>query len=283
MRVAALTMMHNEPVWAPVWVRHYTREVGAANCVVLDHGSTDGSAAGLGVHVERVRRSALDEDARAALVSDVAGELLRGYDAVVHTDADELLVADPGRFADLRAYAAAAPEVAVAVGLDLQHLPDEEEAWRPGHGVGAQRRWVRFSGAMCKPAMVRRPVRWAPGFHSCHVRTGRDTDRVVPEFGALFLVHLRYADLGAGLARLARTRAQRFAREDLNPHQRVADGEFEAMVRSIARLPRAGEMDVGTLEPWVARMREGWGRQDGQLSLAGNVLWALPGVIRDRL
>ena len=52
MRVAALTMMHNETVWAPVWARHYAREVGAENCLVLDHGSTDGSTDGLGVHVE---------------------------------------------------------------------------------------------------------------------------------------------------------------------------------------------------------------------------------------
>lgn len=279
MRVAAVTMMHNEPVWAPVWVRHYAREVGAENCVVLDHGSTDGSTAGLGVRVERVRRSALDEDARAALVSDVVRELLRGYDAVVHTDADELLVADPAQFATLRDYAAVAPEVAVAVGLDLQHLPDEEGALRAEESVGAQRRWVRFSGAMCKPALVRRAVRWAPGFHSCAVPEGSGA----PEFGELVLVHLRYADLGAGLERLARTRSQAFARDDLNPHQRVKDEEFEAMVRSIARLPRGGDIGNGALVPWMARMREGWARGDGQLGLAGDVLWALPDEIRARL
>ena len=107
MRVAALTMVYNEPVWARVWVRHYARQVGAAHCLVLDHGSDDGSTAGLEVAVERVRRSTLDEDARARLVSDCAAVLLRSYDAVVHTDADELLIADPLRYADLRAYAAA--------------------------------------------------------------------------------------------------------------------------------------------------------------------------------
>ena len=102
MRVAALTMMYNEPVWASVWARHYAREVGAENCFVLDHGSTDGSTAGLGVGVERLSRSTLDEDARAALISDRVAGLLRRYDAVVHSDADELLVAEPGRFADVR-------------------------------------------------------------------------------------------------------------------------------------------------------------------------------------
>lgn len=277
MRVAALTMVYNEPVWAPVWARHYARQVGAENCLVLDHGSDDGSTDGLGVRVERMRRSALDEEARAALVSDCVRELLRGYDAVVHSDADELVVAAPGRFADLRAYAAAAPVVSTTVGLDLQHLPDEEPAFDPAVPVGLQRRWVRFSGAMCKPALVRAPVRWVPGFHGC--------DRP-PVVGPLFLVHLRYADLGAGLRRLARTRGQAFASEATNPHQRVDDGAFEGMVRAIAGLPRAeGPLDAGgaLAGPWVGRMQAGWVRGDAQLSLAGDGLWELPAALRAAL
>ena len=270
MRVAALTMMHNEPVWARVWVRHYARQVGAENCLVLDHGSTDGSAAGLGVAVERMRRSALDEDSRAAVVSDCVRELLRRYDAVVHTDTDELLVADPALYPDLRAYAAEGPEVAVAVGLDLQHLPDEEAALDGVLPVGMQRRWARFSAAMCKPAFVRRPVRWRPGFHGCDVPA---------VFGALYLIHLRYADLGAGLARLARTREQAFATPGTNPHQRVSDAAFEGMLRAIAALPREREavgLGSAVLAPWVGRMEAGWARGDAQLSLAGEALWRLP-------
>ena len=267
-------MIYNEPVWARVWVSHYARQVGAANCLVLDHGSTDGSTEGLGVAVERVRRTSLDEDRRAALVSDCVAELLRGFDAVVHTDADELLVADPARYADLHAYAAVAPDVMTPVGLDLQHLPDDEGALDPGRPLGAQRRWVRFSGAMCKPAMVRRAVRWGPGFHNC------DAARRV---GEAYLIHLRYADLGTGLARLARTRGQLFTRVDANPHQRVADADFEEMVRAIGRLPRE-EGDLRALvEPWMARMRAGWERGDGQLSLAGSTLWQLPEAVLEAL
>ena len=274
MRVAALSMMFNEPVWARVWARHYARQVGAENCLILDHGTDDGSLDGLGVRVERLRRSALDEDARAALVSDCVAVLLRRYDAVVHTDADELLIADPARYEDLRAYAAAAPAVTTAMGLDLQHLPDEEAALDPASPLGGQRRWVRFSAAMCKPALVKQPVRWRPGFHTC------DQAAV---FGDVFLVHLRYADLGAGLARLARTRGQAFARADTNPHQRVADAEFEEMMRSIARLPRADGALAGNLVPWLGRMQAGWAKGDGQLSLAGDQLWAMPEEVLARL
>ena len=276
MRVAALTMMHNEPVWARVWARHYAREVGAENCLVLDHGSTDGSMLDLGVRVERVERGALDENARAALVSDVTRELLRSYDAVVHSDADELVLADPGRFSDLRDYASRAPLVATTVGLDLHHIPVEEGGLRAGEMLGGQRRWVRFSAAMCKPALVQAPVRWRPGFHACNA---------APVFGALYMIHLRYADLGAGLERLRRTRAQAFAQANANPHQRVGDEAFGDMMRAIARLPRAGEAVMGgaAMAPWMMRMRDGWARGDGQLALAGDALWALPAGVLARI
>ncbi len=276
-RVAALTMIYNEPVWARVWVRHYARQVGAAHCFVLDHGSDDGSTTGLGVAVELLARTPLDEDARAELISERVRVLLRDYDAVVHTDADELLVADPAAYPDLVAYAAVAPGVATAIGLDLQHLPDVEPGLDATLPLGGQRRWVRFSAAMCKPALVREAVRWTPGFHGC------DGDRA---FGGLYLIHLRYADLSAGLARLRRTRSQAFARADVNLHQRVPDAAFEAMVRAIGQLPRVeGDLSPGgaVLEPWLTRMRAGWARGDGQLALAGDALWSLPAALRARL
>ena len=51
MRLAALTMAYNEPVWAAVWARFYARQVGAENCFLLDHGSDDGSTEKLGIRV----------------------------------------------------------------------------------------------------------------------------------------------------------------------------------------------------------------------------------------
>ena len=36
MRVAALTMAYNEPVWAKVWARHYAGQLGAEHCTILD-------------------------------------------------------------------------------------------------------------------------------------------------------------------------------------------------------------------------------------------------------
>ncbi len=273
-------MAYNEPVWAPAWARHYAAQVGAENCLVLDHGTEDGSTDGLPVPVHRLPRSPLDEAWRAAFVADTVAGLLRDYDAVIHADTDELLVADPALYPDLRAYAAAVPHpVVTAIGLDVQHLPDEEPALDPVQPFGPQRAWVRFAASMCKPALVRQPVTWAPGFHSSDAPLV--TDR-------LYLLHMRYADLNLGLRRLARTRAQAFASLDCDSHQRVPDSEFEGMVRVVAGLPRQDNgLDPGAppLRPWLDRLRASRAEREDQqykldLTLTGEELWRLPDRFR---
>ena len=275
MRVAALTMSYNEPVWARVWARHYSRQVGAEHCYLMDHGSNDGSADGLGINVERLARSPLEEVERAARVGARVADLLREYDAVVHTDADELVIADPRRYADLRAFAAVCErEVITAVGLDVHHLPQDEGQldWR--RAFGAQRRWVRFSASMCKPVFVRKVVRWEPGFHACEAPT---------ETQDLFLLHMRYSDRRLGVERLRRTRGQAFATVDLALHQRVSDDEFLSMLDAIVRLPKATvpfQTQSGAIADWVARIIAAREQNVNWLSISGDELWEMPGWFR---
>lgn len=283
-RVAAVTMAYNEAFFLPIWVRHHAREVGAANTYVLDHGSTDGSTAGLPCRVVPVPRGVLDEPARAALVSQFCAGLLGEYDAVLHSDADELVLADPRHHASVSAYAGLMPaDVVTAVGLDLHHLPGAEPALDPARPLGAQRRWVRFAASMCKPALIRRPVAWAPGFHCA------DAPLVLDQ---LWLFHLRYADLDAGLARLARTRATVVADEAAHRHQRVPDVQFEALMAGVAALPQRQDVPFDPALPpllrWTEALRESRRTREHELykldlSLAGDELWAVPERFRATL
>ena len=283
-RLAALTMAHNEPFFAPIWCRHYARQVGGSeHCYLLDHGTTDGSTTGLPVNVLPRPRTVRDEEARVGTVTEAVAELLERYDAVVHSDIDELLVADPRRFPTLADYAAAAPGVTTAFGLELQHLPGDEPALDPGRPLGQQRRWVRFAAAMCKPALVKHPVQWSPGFHSSGAPLVLD---------ALYLVHLRYVDLGAALRRLAGTRAMAIANPAAHAHQRVSDEDFAAMVRAIAALPQEDadpfDLHAPPLSVWAGRLSRSRAEREDQrykldLSLSGDRLWALPPAFRAAL
>lgn len=283
--LAVVTMVYNEQTFLPVWLRHYGAQAGAANCFVLDHGSSDGSTVPARlpeVSVVRIPRSPQDDGSRCGFVSDFCASLLSWYDTVIYTDVDELLVADPAAYGSLALLAASLnPNSAVtAIGFDVVHVPDAEPILDWDLPVSLQRKWLRFSSAMCKVAMIRRRVAWAPGFHNIDD---------VPHFGRLFLFHLRYADLPSGLARLQRTRAQPWITPQAGSHQRMPDERWEEMLRGMAGLPR---LDAATLLPddpllleWQGRvMDSAASRGDAlyriDLHLSGDSLWRVPEQFR---
>ncbi len=276
--VAAVTMCYNEPDFAALWARHYAAEIGARHCYIIDHGSSDGSLDGLaGVNIVRIPRSPQDDARRARFLSRFCGALLSWYDAVLHTDIDEILVADPDLHPSLAACCAAeARPVVNAIGLDLLHRPDHERPLAGGMPVTVQRRWLRFSSAMCKPVLIRAPTEWAPGFHSVPA---------APAFGALYLFHLRYIDLNRGLLRLGKTRGQPWEQQEAGAHQRMSNEEWSGMLRAMAGLPLRRDAslrpDAHPLRPWLERVvASGQGREQDiyrfDLHIYGDELWRLP-------
>ena len=280
--LAAVTMVYNEAQFLPVWLRHYAAQVPPRHCYVVDHGSTDASLAPerlpAGLNVVRIPRSPQDDERRSSFISQLCASLLVWYEAVIYVDVDEMLVADPALHASLADYAATLPEDAVisAVGLDVVHCPDAEAALDWDVQTSLQRGWVRFTSSMCKPTLIRRPVRWAPGFHNIDA---------APTFDELFLFHLRYADLPSGLHRLARTRSQAWVSEQAGSHQRMADTDWRDMLLGMAGLPRCEGATFGLGDPemhaWLAKvMQSAESRRDERyridLHLSGDRLWRLP-------
>lgn len=197
MRVAALTMVYNEPDFLPVWLRHYSAQLGAENCYIIDHASDDGSTADLApANVIRVPRIELEEAYRCRVNEDLIRFLLHSYDAVYRTDVDELLVPDPLVAANLVEFLSADRRPVIrSIGFDVADCMEPPlDLNRP---ISTQRRWLQFYGLMCKSVLVREPVRWFTGFHQ---------SKPLPRVGRLFLFHLRYCDLACGLRRLRTTR-----------------------------------------------------------------------------
>lgn len=225
MKVAAITMVYNEHLYLPIWLRYYGRSLGAENLFVIDHGSDDGSTARHaqgGWNRIRLPRDEFDEEARAAMLSHFAASLLKYYDVVMYTDCDEMLLPDPEKHASLKAYCEQLPHDAVrAVGVDVVHIPRRQRPFKPRLGVLEQRRFGVFAPRWCKPLIVRKPVTWAPGFHNCRSLS-------VPVDPELSLFHLKYIDLDACLARLKLTREQirwsaRTFEINASSHHRAAD------------------------------------------------------------
>ncbi len=275
-RVAAVTMVYNEPEYLPLWCAHYGAEFGPEHCYIIDHGSDDGSTSGLaGFNVMRIPRTPKDNDKRARFVSRFCSALLEWYDLFVHTDVDEILV--PVSSATLLDCLSSGDARAMsAYGLDVHHDPDDEPDLALHKPVTWQRSWVRFSSSMCKVVASGAPIEWSAGFHSANAPL---------HFADLYLFHLRYFDLKIGLRRLSRTRAMPWARADAGSHQRVEDASFEELVRKVARLPRIRETSLhpgdAPLAEYVSRVRasevdHASSTYNMDLHIFGDHLWQFP-------
>jgi hypothetical protein len=199
-RTAIITMVYNERVILPIWLRHYTTHCPGAVLFVIDHGSDDGSTDSVsGANVIPLPRTPFDDGDRAEFVTNLQKALLKYYEVVIYTDCDEMLVADPRRYHSLAAFleATRAEEVIAPTGLNVHHIPDADPILDLTEPVLGQRRHVKFGVAFCKPVVVRKPVAWAPGFHWCDcVPTYRED---------LFMFHLHKMEIDLAMARLQKT------------------------------------------------------------------------------
>jgi hypothetical protein len=162
-------MVRNESGMLPRWVRHYAAQCGGPeHLLVIDDNSSDGSTDDLPCPVVRIPPlTGHFEPTRLSLLSKFAAGLLEAYDAVLFTDADEFLLADPKKYPTLVDLVADRPDVPVigAMGLNLVHHLGSEEALDPGLPLLSQRRLAKFIPLMCKPAVKRVPAPWTAASH----------------------------------------------------------------------------------------------------------------------
>lgn len=219
-RIAAVTMTYNEPDMLPLWLRHYA----AHDRYVIDHGSTDGSTANLPCERIRLPPSKHDNRARADFVTDFTRQLLHKHDAILFTDVDELVSADPaGKPLEAIVEMMKVP-VLTAIGLNVLHKMHEEGPLDPARGILAQRHYVSPTASMCKPILFREPVEWSPGFHCSNhpVRIGR-----------FFVWHMAYAD--RTIAR--RRQTKRRGVEGASAHHRVDEDTVTRWLEGWSTMP----------------------------------------------
>ena len=104
-KVAVITDAVSPEFWFPFWYEYYSRELGAENLHVFTYRGLSGQFGGYALGSLREIPHDYDDALRARVVSDAAAALLSTHDVVLRADTDEMLVADPARYANLAAYA----------------------------------------------------------------------------------------------------------------------------------------------------------------------------------
>lgn len=209
MATAVITFVYNEAVNLPIWRRYYAGIFGERNLFVIDHSSSDGSTADIGnINKIWLAREELEEHKRCVFVASFVKGLLEYFDTVIYTDCDEMLVPDLGIYSDLKDYIEKSDfEYVAPVGLNLHHIISLEPPLDLALPILRQRKFARFSGAMCKPLITRMPIVWGTGFHACN-----QPIRIDPK---LFLLHLKAMDYDLTLRRQKLTREMKWAASSL--------------------------------------------------------------------
>jgi hypothetical protein len=190
-----MTYVKSEPVYLPVWLRHYSQHFPLANMYVLNTGGNATIPAEFtGVNMFSSCRCGAyhNLDCLNDIVEDVHGQLLQRYKYVLVVDVDELLYAPGGLWAYLERQTA--PHIK-AISLSIIHNVTEAPMnWDVD--VLRQRRYYFRYRMYDKPVVHSAPVEWNWGIHRAYV-----TDEVGSKCFLLrridyqlFLVHLNRAD-----------------------------------------------------------------------------------------
>jgi hypothetical protein len=251
-------MVRDEARMLPRWLGYYGDQLGLDNLTVIDHGSTDGSTTGIGCRV--IPGPELDgrpfESVRMRFVSRVARRLLASYDAVVFTDCDEFLIADPDRYDGLADFVAAHPDLPVTGGLGFNviHRIGVEPPLRDDLPVLGQRRHGMFVGRLCKPSLKRIDAPWRLASHGIEAEYRPHRD--------LLLAHFKYADADE-LPRVGDVRRALYDASGLSAGSawaRTGADQVSELERLLEGREPAGTFDPAAYDPatLVAPFRRGW-------------------------
>lgn len=219
---AIITIVHNEPVFFPLWLRYYSRIFKPKDIYVLDHETSDGSTSGRGFVRIPVTHPTVDHTWMVETITDLQHDLLSRYEVTVVTDVDELIAPLPatGKLGD---YLSGFEEEWVnCLGYELLHMRGREAPLDLNRPILEQRGWWFWNDGYDKAAIATVPMQWRPGFH------GRADFQFHPD-PDLRLLHLHRVDYDLCLARHMTRSGLRWAeldeREGWAAHNMIVEEE----------------------------------------------------------
>lgn len=164
---AVLTIVRNESIFLPIWLRYYGQFFALEDTYVLDHGSTDGSTDRLGFVREMVSHDTVDHTWMRRTIQARQHELMENYEVVLINDVDEIIAPNPERYGTLGDFIDDFDEEFVNChGYELIHQHDTEPPIDLDRPILDQRGWWFENFAYSKPILARVKMHWFDGFHA---------------------------------------------------------------------------------------------------------------------
>lgn len=208
-RRAVITIVHDERIFFPIWLRYYSRFFAPEDIYVLDHDTTDGSTDVGGFNRIVVSHDAVDHQWMLEQVQGLQHELQARYDVVLICDVDEIVAPDPA-FGDLGGLMDRLEQPFLnCQGFEVIHRPELEGPFDAAQPVLNQRHWWFANASYNKPILATEPMEWIPGFHTLVDPTKLYLD---PN---LYLVHLHRMDYEQCRARHTTRRRRDWNADDM--------------------------------------------------------------------
>ena len=230
-RVCALTIAKNEKYFLPIWVEYYGCQIGFENLYIIDNGTTDGSIDELykmGVNIiYKESEFEYDVEWMTEEIRRLQKDLLRSYDITIHSDADEIIIANPEKYECLIDFLLCVNrnDVCRCKGYEVLHLRGVEEPldWNKPILVSQRKYWI-FLESYCKPSIASRHVDWVLGRHFEY------GEKNYPKDENLYLLHLHRVDFNVcrQITKVKRENTGRWSpgrRSEYNPNT-LPDDDF---------------------------------------------------------
>lgn len=191
---AVMTIVRNENVFLPIWLRYYGQFFSAHDIYVIDHQSNDGSTEGDGFVRIPVSHPEFGVGWQLEVIQRYQHTLVGRYDVVLYAEVDEIVAPDP-RLGDLGSYIDHFSEDFVTCqGYEVLHRRDLEPEFDSTKPVLGQRSTWYANLLYSKSLLARVPMLWNVGFH-------RRLDRKTNHDLHLYLIHLHRMDYNICVAR----------------------------------------------------------------------------------
>jgi hypothetical protein len=206
---AVVSMVRNESVFLPIWLKYYSQFFSSEDIYVLDHETSDGSTSCPGFVRIPVSHLVVDWGWHRDKIQQLQHDLIQRYDMVLCTDVDEIVAPHPdkGTLGDYMDQFTA--EFVNCTGYEVLHLKDAEQPFDLSRPVFEQRFHWFFNPVYSKPLLARVPMYWHGGLHS-------RVDGQVVEDTSLYLIHLHRVDYDICLSRHKQRFEQLWNQRDLD-------------------------------------------------------------------
>jgi hypothetical protein len=181
---AVFTIVKNEKVMLPLWLRYYSKYFSAEDMYVLDHQSTDGSTDFLPCNRQVVRsETAFDHHWLNRVVRNYQIQLLQTYKYVLFVECDEFVFHPDGLGVYIDEFRGISSR---CNGFELQHVTGKEHDVDLSRPILGQRSYWYPNIEYCKTLLSSVPIHWDLGFHLCS-----NPGKIEPN---LYLAHLHRFD-----------------------------------------------------------------------------------------